>query len=206
MSFTHHVHGYWRRHFAALFRVLHIYLSMVSFAILFFFAATGMTLNHPDWFSADTPHATFTGGRVDLAWVKTQDPDAVDKLQVVEHLRSTAHVHGAVNDFTVEDSQCLVSFRAPGYSADISIDRETGAYELTETRMGFVAIVNDLHKGRDSGDAWRWLIDLSAALILLVSLSGMALIFYIKRRRFYGLIAAVLGGLFCYLVYLLLVP
>ena len=48
MGITHHVHCYWRRHFAALFRVLHVNLSMVSFAILFFFAAMGLTIPcHP---------------------------------------------------------------------------------------------------------------------------------------------------------------
>ncbi len=32
-------------------RWLHIYLSMVSFGIVFFFAITGLTLNHAEWFA-----------------------------------------------------------------------------------------------------------------------------------------------------------
>ena len=34
------------------FRWVHIYVSMLSFAALFFFAVTGITLNHPSWLGA----------------------------------------------------------------------------------------------------------------------------------------------------------
>lgn len=69
-------------------------------------------------------------------------------------------------------NQCEVSFKGPGYSADAFIDRATGKYELTENRMGLVAILNDLHKGRDSGKPWAVVIDISAILLTLVSLTG----------------------------------
>ena len=39
------------RRTAVLVRWLHIYLSMASFAIVFFFAVTGLTLNHADKFA-----------------------------------------------------------------------------------------------------------------------------------------------------------
>ena len=42
-------------------------------------------------------------------------------------------------------------------------------YELTESRHGLVAIANDLHKGRDTGDIWKWLIDVSALLLTVES-------------------------------------
>ena len=38
----------------------------------------------------------------------------------------------------------------------------SGRYELMETRMGFAAVMNDLHKGRDTGRAWARLIDVSS--------------------------------------------
>lgn len=202
----HHVHGYWRRHTASLFRWLHIYLSMVSFAILFFFAVTGITLNHTGWFDQNALRTTAFKGKLQKEWLGAPGSDSMDKLQIVEHLRNAHGIRGALGDFTVEDAQCMVSFRGPGYTADASINRATGEYELTETRMGFVAIINDLHKGRDTGTAWSWVIDLSAVLMIVVSLTGTVLIFFLKRRRFTGLVAAVLGGLLSYLVYRLWVP
>jgi uncharacterized protein len=206
MDVTHHVHGFWRRYFAGSFRWLHIYLSMVSFAILFFFAVTGITLNHTEWFDDGQPHTTLSKGTLNLSWLKPPNVATVAKLEIVEHLRSTHGIKGALSEFTVDELQCMLSFRGPGYTADVAINRETGEYELTETMMGFVAIINDLHKGRDTGTAWSWLIDASALLMVFVSVSGMVLIFYIKRRRLSGLLAATLGGLACYLIYRFLVP
>ena len=58
-----------RRHVASWARWLHIYLSMASFAILFFFAATGLTLNHAERFSA-APRIAQLKGQVETKWIK----------------------------------------------------------------------------------------------------------------------------------------
>jgi hypothetical protein len=111
-----------------------------------------------------------------------------------------------VKDFRIEDTDCSVSFKGPGYAADVLIDRASGRYELTETRMGFFAILNDLHKGRDTGKAWAWVIDLSAVLMTLVSFTGLLLIFFLQKKRFSGLLVAAAGALLCYLAYVAWVP
>ncbi len=189
-----------KQRFAVVSRWLHIYLSMVSFAIVFFFAVTGLTLNHTEWFSAQQS-MTSHKGKVEEKWVKTANDEAVAKLEIVEYLRRAHNIKPAVSDFRIDESQCTVSFKGPGYSADGFITRETGEYELTENRMGFVAVINDLHKGRDTGRAWSWLIDVSAIFMTFVSLTGMALIFFLKRRRVSGLIMTAIGAAACFLVY-----
>ena len=50
-----------RRKAATLSRWLHLYLSMASFGILFFFAVTGLTLNHEDWFNKQQHTVQFRG-------------------------------------------------------------------------------------------------------------------------------------------------
>lgn len=174
---------------------------MLSFGVLLFFAVTGLTLNHTEWFSG-AQRTVQLKGTLNPAWVKGN----VAKLEVVEHLRRTHRFSGALSDFRIDDAQCSVSFKGPAYTADIFVDRATGAYDLTETRMGLVALLNDLHKGRDSGRAWAWVIDLSAVLMTLVSLSGLILIFYLQKRLFSGLVTLVGGALACYLAYLFWVP
>ena len=191
----------WKKRLAVVSRWLHIYLSMVSFAVLLFFAVTGLMLNHADWFAKQQRTAQHKGA-VDLKWLK---PD-VDKLQVVEHLRTVDGVKGALAELRLEDSQVSASFKGPGYSADAFIDRDTGKYELSETRMGVAAVLNDLHKGRDSGKAWAWLIDISAILMTLLSLTGLVLIFYLARRRVSGLVALAAGAVICGLAYYIFVP
>ena len=178
---------------------------MISFAIVFFFSVTGLTLNHSDWFG-EHQRTVQQQGKVELAWVRTAAPEQIAKLEIVEHLRRTHGIKGALGDFRTDDAQLSLSFKGPGYLADVVINRETGEYELTETRMGLVAIINDLHKGRDSGRVWSWLIDGSAILLVVVSLTGMVLLYFVKRRRVSGFILAAVGGVLCYLLYLKFVP
>jgi hypothetical protein len=193
-----------RRQTAIISRWLHVYLSMVSFAIVLFFAVTGLTLNHAEWF-ASQQRSVQHNGVLPLEWLGTGRSD-VDQLKIAERLRASEKLHGAVSDFRADDRQVTVSFKAPGYAADTFIDRGTGHYELTITTDGFVAVLNDLHKGRDSGRAWSWLIDASAILLTLVSFSGLLLLFFVYKRRLSGLILASAGGLACWLVWLRFVP
>lgn len=194
-----------RRQTAIVSRWLHIYLSMVSFAVVLFFAVTGLTLNHADYFSHGQVVKNLSGSLS----AKELGPKAhPDTLAIAEHIRNTDHVHGAVNteDLRVEDDQIAFSFRGPGYSADVTVDRATGKYDVVETKSGFVAVINDLHKGRDSGKTWSWVIDVSAVLLTLVSLSGLVLIFFVYKRRVSGLILAALGAIACTILYRIWVP
>ena len=183
-----------------LMRWLHIYLSMISFAIVFFFAVTGLTLNHADKFT-DRISTIQEKGKLNLAWVNNPDTLKIAKMEIVEYLRINNNIRAALSDFRIDDAQIGVSFKGPGYAADAFIDRETGNYDLTKTNAGFVGMINDLHKGRDTGSGWSIFIDVCAILLTLVSLTGMLLLLFLKRRRASGLIVAALGLLFAYLVY-----
>ncbi len=197
--------GFWYKSWSAWWRWLHLYLSMFSFAILFFFAITGLTLNHAEWF-ADQQRSSSNKGKLDALWVNNEDTLTIDKLKVVEFLRTKHKVSGALSDFIIDETQCTVAFSGPGYSADIFIDRQSGEYDITEAFSGFVGVINDLHKGRDSGKTWSLIIDISAILMVLVSFTGMIMIFYLKRKKGTGILVAVIGLILSWLVYRLFVP
>ena len=55
--------------------------------------------------------------------------------------------------------------------------------------------LNDLHKGRYSGKAWGILIDAAAILLTVISLSGLGLLFFLKRIRTGGLLVVAAGAL-----------
>jgi hypothetical protein len=175
---------------------------MVSFAILLFFAVTGFTLNHQSAFTSEAPPKRFTGS-LDASWMKT--PEA-HKTEIAKAFRSRHGIKADLSDFRVDDDQVQISFKGPGYSADGFADRRSGKYELNENRLGLVAIVNDLHKGRDTGKVWAAIIDLSALLMVLVSLSGLVLIFFLHKRLRSGMIALAIGAAICYVVYQVWVP
>jgi uncharacterized protein len=189
-----------RKGTATVTRWLHIYLSMVSFAVVFFFAATGITLNHAEWFSHQVQTKHYRG-IVPPSLLHESSDQQPDKLGIVELLRNRHKIHGSVSDFRVENSQISISFKGPGYAADAFIDATNGSYDLAETSNGFVAIINDLHKGRDTGSVWSIVIDVSASLLVLVSLTGLVLIWFVYKRRTSGLILAASAGVLCWLVY-----
>lgn len=190
---------------ASFSRWLHIYLSMISFVVVLFFSVTGLTLNHASWFDGKQVEQKYSGN-VPIAWVNVADTTQIKKLEIVELLRKSYGIKGYVSDFLIDDDQCSVSFKGPGYSADAFIVRKTGKFELTELKMGMGAVLNDLHKGRDSGKGWGWLIDVSAVFLVLVSLSGLVMLLFLKKRKVSGLLIAILGGTICWLIYYMLVP
>jgi uncharacterized protein len=191
----------WKKRIVTWARWLHIYLSMVSFAIVFFFAATGLTLNHQEWFANQQRTVAYKGS-VNRAWLGND----VAKLEIVEQLRRIHGIRAGMADFRIDDGQIAIGFKGPGYVADTVIDRATGAYEVSETRMGWGAIINDLHKGRDAGKVWGMLIDASAGFMTLVSVTGLALIFFLAKRRRSGLIMLGFGAAVCGVLYLVFVP
>ncbi|MEO7531826.1 MAG: PepSY-associated TM helix domain-containing protein [Sediminibacterium sp.] len=189
-----------KKRIAIISRWLHIYLSMVSFAIVLFFSVTGLTLNHPDFFAGKTITRQDTG-RLTLSWVNARDTNLISKLKLVEFMRNTYHVKGAVNEFRIDDSQLSISFRGPGYAGDAFVNRQTGTYELSQTSSGFVGFMNDLHKGRDTGNTWSWVIDVSAILLVIISVSGLILLLFIKKKRMNGLLLAVAGLILMFIIY-----
>ena len=168
----------WRRRIAKLSRWLHVYGSMASLALVLFFAVTGLTLNHQDWF-ANHMTTVERHGSIDPRPLSVAGAEGPDRLEVVESLRAAGGVHGALSDFRIDDRQCEVVFKGPGYEASAVIDRTTGRFDLTETRMGFAAVINDLHKGRDTGGVWKLAIDLSAGLLVFISLTGLTLLYFV---------------------------
>lgn len=174
-------------------RWLHIYSSMFGLVAILFFSVTGLTLNHPSWTFGSLEKEETQKGTVEKAWLGDAEKEPM-KLEIVEHLRKQHGVRGAVDEFTSDETECSITFKGPGYSADVFLDRESGEYEVIQRSAGLMAVMNDLHKGRDSGKAWSLVIDISAVLLIIVSLTGIGLLLYIKRRRRNGLLST-LGGL-----------
>jgi hypothetical protein len=192
---------------ASWLRWVHTYLSMFALMLILFFSATGITLNHPDWFTSAKPRETQSTGKVSPEWLATGDTDSakVAKLEIVEALRK-AGARGALEEFRIDDQECMVSFKAPGYSADSFVNRETGTYQMTVIEEGAIAYMNDLHKGRHAGTVWARMVDFSALFLVIISLTGLGLIFFLKRIRAAALLTALGGLVAMVLIIKLLVP
>lgn len=172
-------------------RWLHVYTSMFALLITLFFGITGITLNHPDWtFGDDVELTTLEGTLPDTVLVDGE----IEFLMVSEYLRTVHEVSGEVADFSAIDGQGTISYKAPGYGADVFFDPSTLDYSLTIQQQGFVAVMNDLHKGRDASTSWRWIIDISAGFLVAISITGLGVQIFMRKRRTRALILSGLGG------------
>lgn len=181
-------------------RTIHIYLSIALLLILVFFAVTGITLNHASTMTAEPVITTRTLDSLpdlplDEGGMIADSPELAQFLQDEFGLRRSFVTLQADGDVLVAD------YRGPGRSAFVEIDAFAGTanYELTD--FGMVAMLNDLHKARDTDTVWKAMVDASGVLLVLFSLAGFVLLlpnnYRFKRVTLYSLIGiAVLGAFY----------
>lgn len=186
---------------------------MLGFATLMFFSFTGITLNHPSWLGANEAKVEDSSGSLPEALLKGLAEAAEGSAErkafesaIAAYLSESHGLKGKASELQADEFEIYLAFKGPGYSADAFIDADSGSYTVTEADNGAMALLNDLHKGRDSGEAWRWVIDISAVLMLLMSISGFGLLLYIRKRRTSGVLTAVAGTVVLVLAWVLWVP
>ena len=111
-----------------------------------------------------------------------------------------------MTDYDDGPDQISIAFKAPGETREVQVKKPDGQTKVHAEAFNFAAVINNLHRGRNTGSAWRWLIDLSAALIVLACATGMVLWLALPRRRVLGIIAFAVGIAGTVAVVYLLVP
>ena len=167
-------------------RLIHVYTSMIALLVVLFFAGTGILLNHPSWtFGSDTTTDTVTGVfpfGVELV-AENGDVEGVDFLSISEYVRAEYGVIGEVDFFGTTGREGSIAYRNPGYAADLFFDIDDATYEIRVEQQGWVAVVSDLHQGSETGSSWRLLIDITAGFLILISITGLVMQFFLKKRR-----------------------
>ena len=77
----------------------------------------------------------------------------------------------------------------------MTIDPQTGTYTANTDAQGWVAGLNDLHRGQDAGPAWSVALDLAGYFLTLIALTGLGLLLYLKKIRVAALITLLAGSL-----------
>jgi hypothetical protein len=111
-----------------------------------------------------------------------------------------------MDSFEVEEDRLLVVFKSPGRRTEAELARADGHAEVTLETHGFSGRLAELHRGTDAGAGWRLIIDASAFLLLITSLTGVALWCLVPKWRPLGLAAVAVSVLVCAGVYFALVP
>jgi hypothetical protein len=157
----------------------------ISLIGMFGFAVTGFTLNHaatigakPQVVSreADLPKSAL--GLLERHSGKGPLPEQV-AAQVADLVG--IDTHGLAAEWSA--GEVYVAIPGPGSDAWVSIDRGDGGITAERTDRGWISFFNDLHKGRNSGTAWFWFIDVFAAACVVFTFTGLLLLQLHARRR-----------------------
>lgn len=172
-------------------RRLHIYVSMALLLVTLFFALTGITLNRPQWFErseAMIEHHTLNVPPQHLFVNERRfEPNRVALIAFLTQQSQLRGTPSALDVYTeVEQGRLLVGelsldFKGPGYNATVFVDMTSGEAEIETTDYGLIARLNDLHKGRNSGEVWKWFIDITALLMVLFVVTGVCLLLPKKK-------------------------
>ncbi len=154
--------------------------------IVAFFAITGLTLNHPSW-SVGSTSTTTKQGTVPAGAI---NGTTVDYLAISEYVRDTFDVTGHVTDYGSDATTGHIDYAGPGYSASVTFSLTDSTLTTTITQGDLLAVLNDIHKGRDTTTSWGWVIDAAAIFLLVITVTGVAIQILQRKRRRSSLITA----------------
>jgi hypothetical protein len=174
--------GFWSRQF----RQWHWISSALVLALMLLFSITGLTLNNPDWFAGEpamTSRDIALSEELSEALGDSEDGARLDQEVIARLSRETGISVRPSGPPLVEFGEMIVDLGGPGVQASLAIDLATGEAYYERIDNGFVAKLNDLHKGRDTGLVWGLLIDLTALVCIVFCISGLGLLAINAKAR-----------------------
>jgi hypothetical protein len=151
--------------------------SAICLVGMLLFAVTGITLNHAGQIEAK-PRVTSLQATVPadvLAGLKA--PEGKDRVPLPAALRDWARAQWDIDTDGREaewsPDEIYVSLPRPGGDAWMRVSLPDGEAEYERTDRGWISYLNDLHKGRNTGTAWSWFIDIFAAACLVFCITGL---------------------------------
>ena len=180
---TRRTRGWWLRQL----HTWHWISAAVSLIGMLMFTVTGLTLNH----AASIPgHATVDDRSGVLApsllrLLKAAPPAADSPMpeQAATAVADAVGLDPTGRPADWSDEEVYVAMPRPGGDAWVSVDRMTGAIKSEVTSQGVISLLNDLHKGRNTGLPWRLFIDAFGAAALIFTGTGLVLLQLHARHR-----------------------
>jgi hypothetical protein len=156
--------------------------SAICFVGLVLFAVTGITLNHAASIEAK-PRVTSRAAQIDdrlrervmqlSAAAKARKGKAELPAELQVWIERELSIPTAGHEAEWSDDEIYLSLPRPGGDAWLRFGLSDGQMEYERTDRGWLAYLNDLHKGRHTGAAWVWFIDLFAVAALVFSVTGL---------------------------------
>ncbi|WP_091743043.1 PepSY-associated TM helix domain-containing protein [Phenylobacterium immobile] len=150
------------------------------------FAVTGFTLNHAADIKSE-PKTVERSGELPaplLPALKAAETARGDlPAPVVAWLKSEMKIKARKGPVEWSEGEAYLGLPGPGTDAWVTLDTETGEAAYERTDRGAIAYLNDLHKGRNSGEAWAWFIDVFAIACVVFCVTGLLLLQFHAHAR-----------------------
>ncbi|MCH2338754.1 PepSY-associated TM helix domain-containing protein [Pseudomonas sp. NPDC047963] len=142
------------------------------------FAITGITLNHAAQIEARsvTTERQATLPQMLQQALLTHPPATGVPDTLRQWLEDELNIDLTERDAEWSDGELYIALPRPGGDAWLSLTLDSGELLYESTDRGWISYLNDLHKGRNTGAAWSWFIDIFAAVCVLFSLTGLLLL------------------------------
>lgn len=150
------------------------------------FAVTGFTLNHAAQIPASKEVVTVNEQLPDAlrqSLLESQAAEAPLPTELVAWLASRHDLSLPARLPEWSEFEVYLSLPRPGGDAWLSVDLESGELLYEATDRGWIAYLNDLHKGRNAGQYWSLFIDFFALACVVFSLTGLAVLWLHARER-----------------------
>jgi len=162
-------------------RKWHWMSSALCFVCMLLFSITGITLNHAADIEASPTTIHFKGVvPSDLLKPIAVVTDAKKSIEFPEPLlnwfEKNHHLRFANNHAEINDTELYLVLPRPGGDAWLSVDTASGNFEYESTSRGWISYANDLHKGRNTGMAWVYFMDVFAIACIIFSVTGFLLL------------------------------
>lgn len=192
-------------------RLLHSYSSMLVLVLLLFFAVTGITLNHTAFFSSSVgKYQLQQQYNLPAALQRNDLPSEPEQLNTLaltisEWLTDTHQLKGGQlqYEWLSDELALVIDIKRPAGYSNVWVDFAGNTVEVDSYFAGYLALANDLHKGRDAGASWSLLIDITAVACIIFALTGFYLMLRSNSQRNVGNSLALLGIVLALLAYLL---
>lgn len=155
---------------------------------MLFFAVTGVTLVNAEYFENTRPVMTRLSASLpaavlaDLQAAASEDEPTLP-ASLAAWVTQTWHISLAPKSVEWNEDEIFIDLKRPGVDVSLSIDPQSGKVSYEAGDRGWVAWLNELHKGRNAGPVWNGFLTVFALACVVFSVTGLLILQVHARSR-----------------------
>jgi hypothetical protein len=184
----------------SLVRSLHLYFGLFISPFILLFSMSVLVFNHPQFINSILPVEILPVLKSKLDRIPYDSTDLLTAKAIIQ----TLGVEGEIDFISQNENKISFPVRQPGSRTQITVDKNTDSVYIDKQVEGALRAMTYLHSmpgphnEKNRGNSifiriWRILADIVVYVILLLSVTGIFLWYFLKVERNLGLLSLALG-------------